>query len=105
MFCDELALNLGFQLTRTWFQTGDVEGYKKKFYDLHALERKNRWKPNYILPGTRLRNPLMGNEGVITEDFRLTKHADQVEKACRHQWQVERGWTSGDGGPKVADDS
>jgi hypothetical protein len=86
-------------LARAWFQTGDVEGYRVAFFDAHQIERPNRWKPSYILPGTEITTPITGNQGVVAEDFRLARWASTIEKACRYQWQVERGWTGPDADP------
>jgi hypothetical protein len=79
-------------LTQAWFKTFDTEGYRQAFFALHELERPNRWKPTYLLPGSVIKNPVMGNQGMLIEDFRIRKYVDAVEKACRHQTQKERGW-------------
>jgi hypothetical protein len=80
-------------LTRARFMTFDVEGYRVAFFAKHEIERRNRWQPTYIQPGTVIKNPVAGNEGMLVEDMRAIRWADSVEKACRYQWQKERGWT------------
>ncbi len=90
-------------LTTAWFKTFDVEGYRTAYFALHEIERRNRWKPDYILPGSVIRNPVTGNEGILVHDFRLQKWADSVEKACHYQWQHERGWHEPGFVPNVGD--
>ena len=74
--------------------TFDVGGFRDAFFAKHGLAARPRNEPAYIMPGTVIRTPLMGNQGMIVEDHRLQKWVDSVELACRYQWQQERGWKS-----------
>ena len=84
------------KLTRAWFKTGDHEGYRQRYFALHNTNRPNRWAPAYVKPATRIMASLLGNQGVIVRDTRMWAHVDTVERACRFQFQRERGITGTD---------
>ena len=79
----------------TWarFLTADSAGYRSAFFASHQTEEPGLGVPAFILPGTAVQSIVIGNAGTFVEDFRLTQWIDEVEIACRYQWQKERGWT------------
>ena len=76
------------------FMTFDVDGYRAAFFAEHGLEPRPRRELAYVMPGTVISTPIMGNRGILVEDFRLRKWAHSVDLACRYEWQQERGWHS-----------
>lgn len=83
------------KLTRAWFKTGDHEGYRQRYAELHGIERRNRWRPAYVKPATRILAAVMGNRGLIVRDTRMWANVASTDLACRFQRQQERGLTTG----------
>lgn len=83
------------KLTRAWLKTGDHEGYRQRYAELHGIERRNRWRPAYVKPATRILAAVMGNLGLIVRDTRMWANVKTTDLACRFQRQQERGMTAG----------